>query len=494
MANATSVAFFGAMSGGSATLKTTRVQAKATVILIGECCVIEDPIEKLKALAYLEGRKFTSIAEVRSLLALLGNPQDKVRSIHVAGTNGKGSVCAMLSSMLISSGYNVGTALSPHLIDITERCLINGRPCERELFANAVERVFDVAESQNLRPGYFAVGIFASFLTFAEQNLDWMVIEVGLGGAIDASNVMHRPATTVITSIGLDHTDVLGGSLTEIAQKKAGILRPGVPIFIGDMPAEGRRAICDEAVRIGAPQIVANEDFYFDSANEVVIFNKSFPRSGPDKEPLNPIPFSLKSLPMRGDFQMKNGALAVAIAASLGLDEGAISEGLKRVRWPGRMEEFQFPLNREESVRIITDAAHNPDGMSEFCKFLKAELLKRGVSRLVVMASFLATKDWQRMSGQLTEFAAAMGKELEMPISFIATTSGNARALPPEELGKWLEESSGLSVEVQNNPTQALHIAAKLAKSDGLVAIVGSIYLLGAVRPDLTSKEFAIVD
>src|SRR5690349_15775671 len=167
-------------------------------------------VEYFESLQYLEGKKFSPLESVASLFEVLGNPQDAVPAVHVAGTNGKGSVCALVAAMLHASGKNVGQTSSPHLSSFTERCLVNGCPISEAEFETAVNAIVETAERENILPSYFVLGLAVAFCEFARRKLDWAVVEVGIGGTLDATNLMKRPEVSLITSVSVDHTDILG--------------------------------------------------------------------------------------------------------------------------------------------------------------------------------------------------------------------------------------------------------------------------------------------
>ena len=236
-------------------------------------------LDELESLPLRDGTRFTGLDVQRDVLARLGNPQDSVLAFHVAGTNGKGTVCAILSTVLRETGARVGQFVSPHLHDVCERCLLDGTPVSRGEFNRALKLVFRAADGVEL--SYFALSYLASCLVFKNEQCDYVVIETGLGGRLDSTNLMYRPNACVITSVDHDHTHILGDTLTEIAREKAGIMREGVPCFLGNVDAEVREVVEREASACGAPlvsphQQISPRDFStrFPEASERFFFSR----------------------------------------------------------------------------------------------------------------------------------------------------------------------------------------------------------------------------
>ena len=220
-------------------------------------------LDALELLPMWDGKRIAPMEVATQLLAKVGNPQDKIPTVHVAGTNGKGSVCAYISGCLWASGKTVGQFASPHLGHVTERCLMNGKPVALEVFDSAVSRTIENAKLLDIRPSYFVASMAASFLVFAEQQVDVAVIEVGFAGMYDATNIILSPLGSVITHIGCDHMNVLGETIQEIARNKAGIIKSGVSVFVGANDAEVVK-ICKEVAREKQIEIyICGEEFRF---------------------------------------------------------------------------------------------------------------------------------------------------------------------------------------------------------------------------------------
>jgi dihydrofolate synthase / folylpolyglutamate synthase len=281
-----------------------------------------------------------------AVLERLGNPHQRVPIVHVAGTNGKGSVCAYLSSVLTAAGYRTGRYTSPHLVDWTERITLDDRPVSPDALLAALTRVEAVIEPDKPTPTQFEVLTAAAWYIFAESAVDVAVIEVGLGGRLDATNVCDRPLATVITSLSREHWQRLGPTLADIAREKAGILKPGCPAIVGLLPPEAETVVCQRAEELGCPVI-------WQAPAQWV----------PDKT--EPYPWAIADnisypLPLEGGVQLANSALAIATLKVLQqkgwtIPETAIQIGMAQTRWPGRLHWTEW-----QGMRLLVDGAHNP--------------------------------------------------------------------------------------------------------------------------------------
>jgi dihydrofolate synthase / folylpolyglutamate synthase len=273
------------------------------------------------------------------LLADLDNPQNRVPMIHVAGSNGKGSVCAYLSSILTEAGYKTGRYTSPHLIDWNERICINNQPIDSESLYQTLLKVQSRIDP-NRSPTQFEVITAAMWLYFAEQQVDIAVIEVGLGGRLDATNVVDHPLVSVIVSISREHWQRLGFTISNIAREKAGILKAGCPAVIGQLPDEAKIVVDRQIAALGCPVVYPQPSQLIDGAA----------RQG-----------SLKyQLPLQGEIQLHNSALAIAAIQFLRqqdwiVSDTAITHGIASTRWAGRMQWYEW-----QGHRLLIDGAHNP--------------------------------------------------------------------------------------------------------------------------------------
>ena len=285
------------------------------------------------------------------LLADLGNPHQQVPIIHVAGTNGKGSVCAYLSSILNQAGYRVGRYTSPHLIDWTERICINEQPIASETLEQLLLQVIDAIQQSDDSPTLFEVFTAAAWLYFARQKCEIAVIEVGLGGRLDSTNVCDRPLATIITSISREHWQILGPTLTDIAREKAGILRPETPAIIGQLPPEAMTAVNQRIAELNCPAIYPKP---------ALIVEPGIAEYQGIKYPL----------PLLGEMQLNNSALAIASLQVLQqhgwkISQNAIQEGIAKTVWPGRIQWLTWRNNR-----LLVDGAHNPEAARSLRQYI----------------------------------------------------------------------------------------------------------------------------
>jgi dihydrofolate synthase/folylpolyglutamate synthase len=401
------------------------------------------------AFAYLAGLELLGIKfgleHIAALVEHLDHPQRHYRTLHIAGTNGKGSVTAMVDAALRAGGYRSARYTSPHLVALNERFVINGEAVgDRELeqaiddVRGAVERLRERRVLQ-VEPTYFEVTTAVAFELFRRARVDVAVIEVGLGGRLDATNVV-TPVAAAITSIGFDHQRLLGSTLREIAIEKAGIIKPGIPVVLGELPAEAREAISAVAQREAAPIVFADE--------------AALARAG------------VTDIALRGRHQRRNAAVAAALletADALGLPvtAAAIRGGLATVSWPGRLDLRRLAGGRE----ALLDAAHNPEGASALAEYVSATWPDR--PPLV----FAAMRD-KDISGMLRALLPAVG-------SVVFTRASTPRSAEPSELGDAARSiAPDLPVALEPSPAAALAHAWRLGTR---IVVAGSIFLLGDV-------------
>ena len=412
------------------------------------------PIERLFSLEQF-GIKL-GLDNIRIILAALGHPERAWQSIHIGGTNGKGSVAAMVERALRAAGLQTGRYTSPHLDRIEERVAINGEAIDSATFESVTAHVFDVidrlpdtslprqslAEGGKVTPTFFEVSTAVAFEIFKRAGVDVAVVEVGLGGRFDATNVL-TPAITAITSIAFDHEKHLGHTLSEIAFEKAGIAKRGVPLVIGRLPAEAAARIAKVAREVEAPLFDAH-----------ATTDRKYP-------PLTP------ALP--GRHQLENAAVAIAILERWSTLVGhipteAIVTGLTDCEWPARLEWLRVPPNGE----LLIDAAHNPAGATALASYLQ----DTGSKKLPIVFAAMADKDLTNMIGALAPIASA----------FIATTVPHARARTADQLASEIRRLTSVPVEAAASPEAA--VARALEQSKRAVAC-GSIYMIGPLRARL---------
>jgi len=405
------------------------------------------PLERLLALEQF-GIKL-GLDNIRAILAALDHPERTWRCIHIAGTNGKGSVAAMVERGLRASGLVTGRYTSPHLDVIEERVAINGVTVDRQVFSDATERVFGAADEATragtlaVMPTFFEVSTAVAFEIFRRARVDVAVVEVGLGGRFDATNVLN-PEITAITSIAFDHERHLGTTLSQIAFEKAGIAKPDTPLVIGRLPGEAAQRIAAVAAAVNAPLIDAH----------ATTTDRIYP-------PLK--------LALAGRHQLENAAVAVAVLETWSarisfVSTEAIVTGLTACEWPARLEWL-----RVDGGELLIDAAHNPAGATALATYLQ----DTNMAPLPVVLAVMEDKDLAGMVTPLAPIASA----------FIATTVANARARTADGLASELRVlAPKVSIEAEADPETAVALA--LRRSRRAVA-AGSIYLIGPLRAAL---------
>lgn len=393
------------------------------------------------------------LARMERALALRGHPERGVPAVHVAGTNGKGSVATSVASVLSSAGYKVGLFTSPHLHRLVERFRIGGRPIGERTFARKVSALRPFLEHPDTpRLTFFEVATLLAFELFRDAGCDVMVLEVGLGGRYDSTNVV-TPLVSVITSIALDHTDRLGPTFAHVAREKAGIIKARVPVISGVREPSARRVIAARAKRLGAPLTRIDREFSVRSEGatyEVHVGEQRLVR--------------LRT-PLVGTFQRDNLACAVAaliaLRAHFHIDDRAIRRGLARVRWPGRLELIAG------APSVLLDAAHNVHAAAALAEQLTS-LLPR-YPRAVLVFGAMRDKDHAGMLARLGPLFAHR----------LFTEAKTARAAPAVEL------AHAYGGEALSTPEKALSRARKLAGKRGLIVVCGSIFVMAAARARL---------
>jgi len=400
------------------------------------------------------------IERFRRILENRGNPQLTYPTIHIAGSKGKGSVAATIESVLRKSGYRTGLYTSPHLIDIRERIKIGGTPISRADFARKISELVKYARHKGSPKGYrtvFEIMTTAAFEHFAEKKVDIAIIECGLGGKLDATNVL-RPVITVITPVGLDHTNILGNTIEEIAGDKAQIMQQNVPIIVGPQVEEASSILRKYAIKIGAGNLL--EIGVEAQVHNIELSDKytEFSLQLDTFEMLN-----LRTA-LLGKFQADNAAIAIVTIVELRnkgwiIPDNAIREGLAEVRWPGRLQYFQ------ESPGIVIDGAHSPMSIRVLLDSVKTIWPKK---ELVVV--FAANRD-KNIPGMLNILSDKIN-------TIIITKFDWLRAAEPENIEKMIEGRIP-TVLTAKDTSVAFDIAQKKAGANGLIVLTGSLYLAG---------------
>lgn len=325
------------------------------------------------------------LCKVRRVLAYLGDPQDALPSIHVAGTNGKGSVSSAVASILGASGYRVGLNVSPHLSKINERIVVDGVSVDDAWLGQFARDVRDAATRMVEKLSFHEAITCVAFLGFREFGLEWSVIEVGLGGRLDASNVIKRPVVSCITSIDYDHQDILGNSLSSIASEKAGISKPGAPLIVGPVAKEALASIRKVASKVGVSVLSYGIDF---AADFVSYDEQARPKFNYRSKRLVSNHESFTSS-LVGSHQIYNMSVALEAAIGIGISIDACRRGLEQVFWPARFERFVYRGNRSVTI----DCAHNPAGVKAFISVLDT----LGIGSIDLTFGVLETKQWREM-------------------------------------------------------------------------------------------------
>ena len=421
----------------------------------------EDSIDYLYRLQ-LHGIKL-GLSNPTRLLAALGEPHRAFKSVHVAGTNGKGSTSAAMASMLSASGLRVGLFTSPHMASFTERIRIDGVEISPDDVASYTARVREAAEGIGLTPTFFEAVTAMAFLYFRERGVDWAVIETGMGGRLDATNVL-TPAVSVITRIDYDHMRYLGGSLKEIAFEKAGIIKPGVPVVCAAQDDEAIAAISSRADEAGSALHLAGREFRSVlKAHEPgrVMFDYISDRG---------LDLAALQCPLSGSYQAGNMSLAVRAIEIIGAcGERAVREGLASLTWPGRLEVIRHdPL-------VILDGAHNPAAAAATARAVREDFHLDGVA---LVFGAMADKDIEGMLRSLLPLASTV---------YLAPPEGGraANAAQLGEIARRLGRADG--VREFGGVALALTSAIELGMP---VLVTGSFYLLGEAREALGSRSY----
>lgn len=404
-----------------------------------------------KARDYLLGiplwtKKKNTLDEVRNFLEALGNPDEQLKIIHVAGTNGKGSVCADLTAILMEAGYHVGTFVSPHLTDVTERFLVDGCPVEEAGFSESFTRVKAVTDKLTAEgyahPTFFEFVFLMAMDLYGRMKPDFVVLETGLGGRLDTTNVIRHPLACVITSISLDHTQYLGDTVELIAAEKAGIIKQGVPVVYDNNDQAAGAVIAAAAKRLGSA---------------------AYGLTAAD---------SYREVSFAAPYQAMNAALAVKVLNVLdvaGVTAQVCKKALASVHWTGRMQQV--------APNVWVDGAHNPGGIRAFIQAVKAQ--NSGNIRLLFAA--VSDKDYHEMIRLLcTELA---------PESVTVVQLKSERGLQVDALAKQFEEAGCSQVTAFDSTKDALEHVLSEKKEEDRLYMVGSLYLIGEILEDLKLRK-----
>ena len=404
----------------------------------------------------------------RELLSRLGNPQEGIKIIHVAGTNGKGSVCAYLNAMLLAGGKKTGLFTSPHLVCINERFQINGEDVSDEQFLDAFLKGEKAAKEYEAEgeghPSYFETLFLMGMLIFKEAGVEYLVMETGLGGRLDATNVVEKPLACIITSISRDHTEYLGDTLEAIAGEKAGIIKAGVPVIYDASQPGPASVIAAKAKEMGSPAWPMEPSFYEmkTQSREGITFTFAYP--GGEKAEL--------AIPYVAKYQMMNASLAFYTMHILqdvhDIPKNVLAEGLSKIKWPCRME--------MAAPGVIIDGAHNEDGIAQFVStagyFAKE-------NEITILFTAVADKHYHEMIGEICEGIH--------PSHVVATQIDGSRVVPAEVLAEDFRKAGCTDVCAEPE-IGAAYEKALGKKGSGMLFCVGSLYLVGEIKTLLLKK------
>lgn len=405
----------------------------------------------------------------RELLSRLGNPQEGIKIIHVAGTNGKGSVCAYLNAILLAGGKKTGLFTSPHLVRINERFQINGEDVSDEQFLDAFLKVEKAAKEYEAEgeghPSYFETLFLMGMLIFKEAGVEYLVMETGLGGRLDATNVVEKPLACIITSISRDHTEYLGDTLEAIAGEKAGIIKAGVPVIYDASQPGPASVIAAKAKEMGSPAWPMEPSFYEmkTQSREGITFTFAYP--GGEKAEL--------AIPYVAEYQMMNASLAFYMMHILqdvhDIPKNVLAEGLSKIKWPCRME--------MAAPGVIIDGAHNEDGIAQFVStagyFAKE-------NEITILFTAVADKHYHEMIGEICEGIH--------PSHVVATQIDGSRVVPAEVLAEDFRKAGCTDVCAEPE-IGAAYEKALGKKGSGMLFCVGSLYLAGELKAYLAKRN-----
>ncbi|MEY8356127.1 folylpolyglutamate synthase/dihydrofolate synthase family protein [Lachnospiraceae bacterium 54-53] len=422
-------------------------------------------------------KKKNSLEDIREFLCEMGGPDEKMKIFHVAGTNGKGSVCAFLHSVLTAARCRVGTFTSPHLIETRERFLINGEKVHKTAFEDSCRTVRTLSERMMEKgychPSYFEFLFYMAMDMFYKAGVDFVILETGLGGRIDATNVIRHPLVSVITSISLDHTEYLGDTVDKIAAEKAGIIKKGIPVVFDGNDREASAVIRNRARELSAPFYEVDRQGYeitgcSDKGFEAVFYGK-------DGDPL-PV-----TVPSRAEYQVMNALLAYRALEAADLKEGfglkigseLFGEGIGHMRWPARME--------EALPGVFLDGAHNPGGIRAFAE-AAAGLCAEREKRAYLLFSAVTDKDHDTM---IRNIARAL------PLDQVAVAHiDSVRGIETEVLLKEFRNACGCRAKGFQTVEEAVRYMLHSMDEEHLLFCVGSLYLMGEIKAVLRRNGY----
>lgn len=404
------------------------------------------------------------LERIRELLALMGNPQEGLRCIHVGGTNGKGSTCAFLSSILVEAGYKTGLFISPYIEVFNERMQINNTNISDDELAEITTYVRSFADSMIDSPTEFELNTAIAFEYFKRNRCDVVILEVGMGGEFDSTNIIDPPLLSIITAIGLDHMEYLGDTITEIARTKSGIIKSGSRIVLYKQEDSVTDVIRRRCLEVGAELFISEpETLEFQSANV-------------DRQIISHPDFGMLAIVLLGRYQVKNIAVvikAVQVLRTLGfgITNGNVSKGLESTRWPGR-----FEVISHEPIFIV-DGAHNPQGAEAAAESIRSVFQDE---KLIIIFGVLADKDYRKMLTGIIPLAKEM----------ITVTPDSTRALPAEKTAEVIRSMAGEDFRVTATESIGEAVDTAFSRSGGTIPIcaLGSLYMAGDIKKYVANR------
>ena len=396
------------------------------------------------------------LERLKQALELLGNPQHKVRFVHVAGTNGKGSCAAMLASVLKEAGNRTGLYISPHLRRYNERMQVDGVDISDDDLIRAAQRVKEVCEQLGGTPIVFEVLTLMALWYFAERRCDFVVLEVGIGGKLDATNCIPAPAAALIAQLGFDHTETLGSTIEEIAAQKGGIAKPGSQLVMAEQEPAALRVVEQLCREQGCGFTVADPE-------RLQVLSTS-----PEGQRLRDRTYGELLLPLAGSHQVKNAANVLTVVEVLkgegfAIPDRAVRQGIESTVWPARFERLS------RSPDFILDGGHNPQCVQAAVQALQDYYPGK---KVVFLTGMMKDKDSAAMLAKMAEVAKA----------FVCLHADSERAFGAQELAREIEDTLGLAAYPAASAQEGCALAQRLAGEQGVVCALGSLYLAGEIR------------
>ncbi len=414
----------------------------------------QQAVDYIESSALPRGRY--GLERLKQALELLGNPQHKVRFVHVAGTNGKGSCAAMLASVLKEAGYRTGLYISPHLRRYNERMQVDGVDISDDDLIRAAQRVKEVCEQLGGTPIVFEVLTLMALWYFAERRCDFVVLEVGIGGKLDATNCIPAPAAALIAQLGFDHTETLGSTIEEIAAQKGGIAKSGSQLVMAEQEPAALRVVGQLCREQGCGFTVADPE-------RLQVLSTS-----PEGQRLRDRTYGELLLPLAGSHQVKNAANVLTVVEVLkgegfAIPDRAVRQGIERTVWPARFERLS------RSPDFILDGGHNPQCVQAAVQALQDYYPGK---KVVFLTGMMKDKDSAAMLAKMAEVAKA----------FVCLHADSERAFGAQELAREIENTLSLAAYPAASAQEGCALAQRLAGEQGVVCALGSLYLAGEIR------------